>query len=101
MEKPEISETLAKAKALNLPEGLIVRSHDGRCFFLTNEEVNRKAVVPEGDAAIAKIFGKSGGSGVAAPAKYVSCNDMLTWLVTHDPFTEYWRRYSAIWAEYC
>jgi|SRR5580704_12964901 hypothetical protein len=101
MEKPEISETLAKAKALNLPEGLIVRSLDGQSFFLTKEEINRKAVTSEANAAIAKIFGKSGGGGVATPAEYVSCKGMLEWLVTHDPFNEYWRRYSAIWAEYC
>jgi hypothetical protein len=101
MDKSEMEEILAKAKALNLRQGLVVRSLDGRFFFLTEEEMDRKAVAVEANATIAAIFGKAGGGGVASPAKYVSCADMLDWLLTHEPVGEYWRRYSAIWIEYC
>ena len=101
MEKPEITEALAKAKALNLKEGLIVRSHDGRSFFLTKEEIERKTLSRQTNAAVAKVFEKAGAHGVAVRENYVSCNGMLEWLMANDPFNEHWRAYSAIWIEYC
>ena len=101
MEKPEIAEVLAKAKALNLPEGLIVRSHDGRSFFLTKEEIERKTLTPETNATIAKIFEKVILEARPTAADNRNCTTMLHWLLTNDPFNEFWRGYSAIWASDC
>jgi hypothetical protein len=97
----EKSEILAEAKALNLPRGLVVRSLDGRSFFLTEEEIDRKAVTSEANAEIAAIFGKASGVVLTPFDNEEYCAGMLDWLVTHDPYNEHWRKVSVLWMNQC
>jgi hypothetical protein len=101
MEKSKMSEALAKAKTLNITRGLIVRSSDGRAFFLPAREIESKVVHPEANAAIAKMFARVAEKNAAIPKGYISCDGMLEWLLANDPFDENWRRFSAIWMESC
>jgi hypothetical protein len=105
VEKSEIQEILAKSKALNLQQGLVVRSSDGRAFFLTEEEIDRKALTPEVTAAIAAIFEKKATGGLRnremLPGNEEYCAGITLWLLTHEPDNEHWRKVSVIWMNEC
>jgi uncharacterized protein YdbL (DUF1318 family) len=97
----EKSEIIAQTKALKLPQGLVVRSLDGRFFFLSEDEIARKAVSQEMNAAVGAVFAKATERGVASPAEDEYCAWALNWLCTHEPLDEYWRRTSADWMNLC
>jgi hypothetical protein len=94
----EVSEALEKAKALKLRKGLIVRSLDGRSFFLTEEDIRNKALAPEAEPTIARMFKPRERT---LPKGYMSCDDMLKWLLENDPYTEVWRGLSVAWINGC
>jgi hypothetical protein len=74
------SAIIAIAKSYQGPRGLVVRSLDGRSFFLSPEEVSSKALSPEISEKVSLIFSKVRGSGVAAPEDE-NCRWLLKYLL--------------------
>jgi hypothetical protein len=95
-------EILSEIEKSNEPAGLVVRSEDGRYFFLSEEEMERTALSAEDSGRANDVLKKAGGGGNAAPELIPSsCRRLLKWLLSHNPKTTTWRKYSAIWINEC
>jgi hypothetical protein len=94
-------EILSEIEKSDEPAGLIVRSQDGRFFFLSEEELKRTALSAEDSAAAKELFKKSGEGPIAPQLSPGSCRRLVQWLLNHNPKTQSWRRASVIWMNEC
>jgi hypothetical protein len=92
----DILHLIRSAKAAN---GLVVRSADGRVFFLRDTDVKRTAVKGRAGAEAKEVWEKQASH---PPVNALSrCGKVLRWLLTHDPDSENWRRVSGWWIGHC
>ena len=94
-------EILAEIEKSNEPAGLIVRSEDGRVFFLSEEEIKRTALSAEDSERAKALLKKSGGGPISPELSRRSCARLLTWLLHHNPHSQFWRSASGIWINEC
>ena len=94
-------EILSEIEKSNEPAGLIVRSEDGRFFFLSEEEMKRTALSAEDSGRANDVLKKSAGGNIAPELSRGSCGRLLKWLLNHNPNSTTWRRASVIWMNEC
>ena len=94
-------EILAEIERSNEPAGLVVRSEDGRFFFLSEEEMKRTALSAEDSERTRDVLKKSGQGIISPELSRGSCGRLLTWLLNHNPHSQNWRRASVIWMNEC
>ncbi len=94
-------EILSEIEKSNEPAGLVVRSGDGRFFFLSEEEMKRTALSAEDSGRAKDVLKKSGEGNIAPQLSKGSCGRLLTWLQSHNPHSTAWRRASVIWMNEC
>jgi hypothetical protein len=94
-------EILSEIEKSNEPAGLIVRSQDGRFFFLSEEEMKRTVLSAEDSERANDVLKKSGEGKLTAQLSKGSCGRLLQWLLNHNPRSTSWRRASVIWINEC
>ena len=84
----------------NEPEGIVVRSADGRLFFLTKEDAERTAI-PESRLYTAFRSLKDHNPHTTDRSVEKTCQQTWTWLETHKPTSALWRRRCLSYFEVC
>jgi hypothetical protein len=85
------------------PEGIFAKASDGQYFFIPNSDIKRLTVPTDAVKVAEKIFSANGVTteGSAQPALSSYCRMLWTYLSTHDPNNETWRRVSLKWISFC
>jgi hypothetical protein len=89
------------AELKTAPEGVFAKAADGKYFFIPNTDMKRLSIPTDAESAAEKMFSTKGAptGGAAQPEDY--CHMLWTYLTTHDPNNETWRRVSLKWITYC
>jgi hypothetical protein len=100
MGETEFKKRVEDLSKSNAREGVILRSSEGKYFFIGTEEMKKAAVEDSLYPTLDKLFG---GAAPAPPViqPHMNCVNVKKYLDTHDPNTEDWRRMSLDWLDFC
>jgi hypothetical protein len=93
-------DLLKSLEESNEPEGITVRSDDGRFFFLTKEVAERMAI-PESPLYTDFRALKDRNPHIENRDEARACQRAWEWLNAYDPNSEKWRRLCLAYFEKC
>jgi len=93
------------ATATKKKSGEFVQTTDGRTLFLTTTQLKRATLSKDHRAKIARLWsenrrGQRRGVRTAA-RRSPGCRGVMKWLLSNDPFTQFWRETYVEWVNHC
>jgi hypothetical protein len=80
---------------------MVVRSDDGRMFFLASKDARRMKLSARDTRAMKTILSGQGRGKTRAGANPTGCSKTLRWLLSHNPKTPSWKKVSVWWMKNC
>ena len=97
----ENRERIAKLISRRAPAGIVVRSDDGRMFFLTSKDERRTKLSARDARVVETIQSRRSRGKAKTSANPTGCSKTLRWLLSHNPKTPAWKKVSVWWMKNC